>query len=248
MSSSLNIVLFGQTGSGKSSVVNLIAGSQIAGVSNRADGCTLSSKRYTLHVNGRTFHIWDTVGLDEPDMELRAIEGACDLIHQLTSQGGVDLFIFCIRAPRSTAVLQAYYRLFYEVLGRSSVPIASVITHLEQEVDMEKWWERNAKQLEKVGLKFAGHACVTGLPNHIKYQESQVKIRRLLESHNGDGRFNMPPEARLVEFSRLFGLFSPLKGESRRKEIMEVLMKRCGIDGWMAEELAVKLDAGLGAY
>ena len=89
---------------------------------------------------------------------------------------------------------------------------------------------------------------VTGLPNHIKYRESQDKIMRLLESHNGDGRFNMPPETRVVEFSRLFGLFSPPKGDSRRKEIMQVLLKRCRINGWMAEELAVKLDAGLGAY
>ena len=248
MNRSLNIVLFGQIGSGKSSLINLIAGSQIAGVSNRADGCTLSSKRYTFPANGRTFHIWDTAGLDEPGREWEAIEGGCDLILQLTSQGGVDLLLFCIRAPRITATTQTNYRLFYEVLGRSSVPIALVITHLEQEVDMEKWWERNAKQLEKFGLKFAAHACVTGLPNHIKYRESQDNIARLLESHNGDGRFNMPPEARLVEFSRLFGLFSPLKGESRRKEIMEVLMKRCRMNGWMVEELAVKLDAGLGAY
>ena len=244
MSSSLNIVLFGQTGSGKSSVVNLIAGSEIAEVSNRADGCTMSFKPHTFTVNGRTFHIWDTVGLDEPDMELRAIEGACDLIHQLTSQGGVDLLLFCIRAPRITATSQANYRLFHEVLCRSSVPIALVITHLEQEDDMEKWWERNKKQLEKFGLKAAGHACITGLPNHTKYQESQQKIARMLESHNGDGRFNMPREAWLVEFSRSFGLFSPLKGNSKKKEIMQVLMKRCRMDNEMAKELAIKLEGG----
>jgi tRNA U34 5-carboxymethylaminomethyl modifying GTPase MnmE/TrmE len=245
MRNSLNIVLFGQTGSGKSSVINLIAGKQIAKVSNRADGCTMSFQPYTFPVNDRTFHIWDTVGLEEPDTELRAIEGACDLIHQLTSQGGVDLLLFCIRAPRITATSQANYRLFYEVLGRSSVPIALVITHLEQETaDMEKWWERNVGQLEKFGLKAAGHACVTGLPMDSKYRESQQNIARLLEGHNSDGRFNMPPEAWIVEFSRLFGRFSPLKGDSKKKEIMKVLLKRCRMDYGMAEELAVKLEGG----
>ena len=242
MNRSLNIVLFGQTGSGKSSVINLIAGRQVAEVSHGADACTLSFNPYTFPVNGRIFHIWDTVGLDEPDTELEAIEGACDLIHQLTSQGGVDLFIFCIRAPRITVTSRANYRLFYEVLGRSSVPIASVITHLEQEVDMEKWWERNVKQREKLGLNFAGHACVTGLPTHSKYPESLHNIAKLLDGLNGDGRFNMPPEARLVEFSRLLGRFSPLKGDSRKKEIKQVLMRRCRMDSEMAEKLAVKLE------
>jgi len=242
MSSSLNIIVFGQTGSGKSSVINLIAGRQIATVSNGAAGCTLSFKPYTFPVHGRALHIWDTVGLDEPDEEFTAIEQAWELIEHLTSQGGVDLLLFCIRAPRITATSQANYRLFYEVLCRSSVPIALVITHLEREADMENWWERNVQVLEKFGLKAAGHACVTGLPTHSKYRESQHNIARLLEGHNGDGRFNMPPEAWFIEFTRLFGLFLPLKNDSKRKEIMRVLLKRCRMNSRIAEELAARLE------
>lgn len=98
------------------------------------------------------------------------------------------------------------------------------------------------ESLEKYGIKAAGHACVTGLPTHSKYRESQQNIARLLEGHRGDGRFNMPPEGWLVEFLRLFGLFAPLKKESKRKDIMKVLTKRCRLDPKVAEELAVKLE------
>ncbi|KAF8552005.1 hypothetical protein OG21DRAFT_1394569, partial [Imleria badia] len=140
-----SIILFGQTGHGKSSVINLIAGKEIAAASSGAKGCTLSFKSYNFPANGRRYHIWDTVGLDEPDMEFTAIGQACELIQDLTSEGGVDLLLFCIRAPRITGTSQANYRLFYEVLCRSSVPVAFVVTHLEQEkeVHMDSWWDRN---------------------------------------------------------------------------------------------------------
>ena len=248
MSSSLNIILFGETGVGKSSVINLIAGRQIAQISADVLGCTMSFKPYTFPVQGRTLHIWDTVGLEEPEMGvngyLPAIEQAWELIQHLTSQGGVDLLLFCIRGNRVTATTQSNYRLFYEVLCRSSVPIGLVITHLEREVDMEKWWDRNVESLEKYGIKAAGHACVTGLPTHSKYRESQHNIARLLEGHNGNGRFSMPPEGWLVEFLRMFGLLIPLKKESKRKDIIKVLTKRCGFGLKTAEELAVKLLEG----
>ncbi|KAH0827570.1 P-loop containing nucleoside triphosphate hydrolase protein [Lanmaoa asiatica] len=248
MSPSLNIILFGETGVGKSSVINLIAGRPIAQTSPDVQGCTMSFKPYSFPVGGRTFHIWDTVGLEEPEMGangyLPAIEQACELINHLTSQGGVDLLLFCIRGNRVTATTQSNYRLFYEVLCRSQVPIALVITHLEREADMEKWWERNVESLERYGIKAAGHACVTGLPTHSKYRESQHNIARLLEGHSGNGRFNMPPEGWLIEFLRMFGLFAPLKRESKRKDIMKVLTKRCRLDPKIAEELAFKLEGG----
>jgi len=248
MSSSLNIILFGETGVGKSSVINLIAGRQIAETSPDVRGCTMSFKPYTFPVGGRTFHIWDTVGLEEPEMGvngyLPAIEQACDLIHHLTSKGGVDLLLFCMRGNRVTATTQSNYRLFYEVLCRSQVPIALIITHLERETLMEGWWERNMDSLEKYGIKAAGHACVTGLPTHNKYRESQVNIARLLEGHKSNGRFTMPQEAWIIEFLRMFGLFAPLKRESKRKDIMKVLTKRCKLDPKVAEELAVKLEGG----
>ena len=241
MSSPLNVILFGQTGSGKSSLINLMAGQNVAKVSSGAAGCTLSFQRYPFLVNGRDVQIWDTVGLDEPDMELESIEQAYRLIRDWETYGGVDLLLFCIRAPRITATSQANYRLFYEALCRSQVPIALAITHLEQEDNMEGWWTRNVERLEEYGLKFAAHVCVTGLPTHSKYLDSRRRIWDLLQAHCGE-RFSMPSEAWFVESLPLFSLFSPLKRGLTRKMIIKVLVRRCGMDQKRAEELAAKLE------
>ncbi|KAI6044683.1 P-loop containing nucleoside triphosphate hydrolase protein [Pisolithus marmoratus] len=136
---SINIILFGETGVGKSSVVNLIAGRPVAEVSPDVEGCTLQSKEYKFDVGKVRVSIWDTVGLEEPEMGVNgyipAIEKAWLLIKRLREAGGVDLLLFCIRGNRVTMTTQSNYRLFYEILCGQQVPIALVITHLEREVD-----------------------------------------------------------------------------------------------------------------
>ena len=230
---------------GKSSVINLIAGHQVASVSPEAEGRTLSSKRYSFTVGGRTFHIWDTAGLAQPEMGavgyMAAIEGALALIQELAQQGGLDLLLFCMRGNRVTATTQSNYRLFYEVLCRSQVPIALVITHLEREPDMDAWWTRNLPSLDKYGIRPAGHACVTGLPAHAKYAESKANVERLLRGYDGQGKYIMPAESWFVEFLRFFGLFAPPKKALKKKELLKVLTKRCKLNSKIAQELAERL-------
>lgn len=242
---SVNIVLFGETGVGKSSVINLIAGRQVAGTSPDAQGRTLSSRRHSFPVSGRTFHVWDTAGLDQPEMGvigyMAAIEEAYTLIQQLAKQGGVDLLLFCVRGNRVTATTQSNYRLFYEVLCRSEVPIALVVTHLEREPDMEAWWTRNLGSLEMYGIKSAGHACVTGLPTHSRYRESRANIEQMLRGHNWQGKYVMPANSWFIEFVRLFGSFASLKEDLKEKELLKHLTKRCKLDPKLAQELAEKL-------
>ncbi|KAF8557948.1 hypothetical protein OG21DRAFT_1504618 [Imleria badia] len=241
---SVNIVLFGETGVGKSSVINLIAGRPVASISPDANGRTLSSRRYSFPVSGRTFHIWDTAGLEQPELGavgyMDAIEGALSLIQQLTQQGGIDLLLFCMRGNRVTATTQSNYRLFYEVLCKSRVPIALVVTHLERE-DMNAWWTRNVSGLEKYGIRPAGHACVTGLPTHSKYAESKVNIERMLRGYNGQGKYIMPADSWFIEFLRFFGLFAPAKKDLKKRELLKVLTKRCKMNPKIAQELAERL-------
>ena len=62
-----NIVIFGETGAGKSSLVNLIASDDIvAPISSRSVGCTFRSMCFsTVNVGGKYFNLHDTAGLDE---------------------------------------------------------------------------------------------------------------------------------------------------------------------------------------
>ncbi|KIJ06534.1 hypothetical protein PAXINDRAFT_19376 [Paxillus involutus ATCC 200175] len=245
-SPSINIILFGETGVGKSSVVNLIAGQKVADVSPETGLCTMSSTHYAFFVEGRQFHIWDTVSLEEPELGgangyLPAVQKSNELIQQLSTQGGVDLLLFCMRGNRVTATTQSNYRLFYEVLCGSKVPIALVVTHLEREPVMEDWWRRNVNSLDRYGIKSAGHACVTAIPGHDKYGMSQAAIKDLLTGYDGVAKYTMPPEAWFIEFFRLFGLFAPPKN-LKGKKLQVFLTKRCGLDSKVAEELVKRID------
>jgi tRNA U34 5-carboxymethylaminomethyl modifying GTPase MnmE/TrmE len=138
-----NIVLFGQAGAGKSSLVNLMAGKDVAYTSNDAKSCTLHWQEYPIQFNGASYNVFDTVGLQESQLGipqyLDAIENAYRLIQDLERQGGIDLLMFCMRAGRLTPTLENNYRLFHEFLCDKKVPIIVVITHLVSKPRSERW-------------------------------------------------------------------------------------------------------------
>ncbi|KAI6026372.1 hypothetical protein PISMIDRAFT_124362, partial [Pisolithus microcarpus 441] len=97
-----NIVLFGESGPGKSSVNNLIAGRPVASVSLDTSACTLASTEYRLTAEKSHFRIFDTAGLNtamtDPKDYLDAVKGAHIIIDGLKRSRGVDLLLFCHRS------------------------------------------------------------------------------------------------------------------------------------------------------
>lgn len=97
-----NIVRFGESGPGKSSVNNLIAGRPVASVSLDTSACTLASTEYRLTAEKSHFRIFDTAGLNtamtDPKDYLDAVKGAHSIIDKLKRSGGVDLLLFCHRS------------------------------------------------------------------------------------------------------------------------------------------------------
>ena len=62
-----NIIIFGETGVGKSSLVNMLVseGAPRANVSSQALGCTFASLPYLIKLSEQEYRIWDTAGLNE---------------------------------------------------------------------------------------------------------------------------------------------------------------------------------------
>jgi len=191
----INVILFGEAGVGKSAVVNLIARGAVARVSPNAIGCTMQSTPYDVNVDGTMFRIFDTVGLNQAtevsgvNAHLEAIEHAYRLICALRDAGGVHLLLFCMRGgSRVTHMTRSNYRLFAEFLCQGRVPVAVVATCLEREPVMEEWWTRNESTIVgRYGIRSVGHACVTNLWDGdgsvygpAKYAESQMRIREVL--------------------------------------------------------------------
>ncbi|KAI5991122.1 P-loop containing nucleoside triphosphate hydrolase protein [Pisolithus albus] len=249
LSKEVNIILVGQTGTGKSSLVNLIAGQHIAGTSPDADVCTVSSTEYRFEVGAHDFRIWDTPGLEEPEGGVNgyitAVSKALQLIRRLAAAGGVNLLLLCMQGQKVTRATQGNYRLFYEILCEECVPLGLVITHLEREDDMEEWWERNKKILDGYGIKSAGHACVTGLPScPKKYALSRAAIYGLLTDCDRFGKYDMPPDIWMKRLAKSIKSFIVGGGRPKGEKLTQALVTRCGLKEEDARELRKLLEDG----
>ncbi|KAF8632336.1 hypothetical protein AX15_001924 [Amanita polypyramis BW_CC] len=188
-----NIVIFGETGVGKSSLINMITGRETAATSSGARGCTFESVPHDVELEGRKYRLWDTIGLNEAEKGTvpadRAIEMLQELVYNLKG-GGVNLLVYCIRGLRYRNIVKINYDLFSNVICEGKVPIVAVVTGLENEDDMGAWWEDNLVDFDKRQMTFTDHACITTTKGKImkdgqymyeeEYRESTELVKKLL--------------------------------------------------------------------
>ncbi|KAF8310053.1 P-loop containing nucleoside triphosphate hydrolase protein, partial [Amanita rubescens] len=191
-----NVIIFGETGVGKSSLINMIAGTPSAAISSSAIGCTFESIPYVVELNGLQYRLWDTAGLNEGEngnlSADRAIESLQELVRNL-QYGGISLLVYCIRGSRLRDIVKIDYGLFYTIICGAQVPVVVVITGLENEDDMEDWWKDNVQDFNDRGMRFAGHACVTTTNGRVmkdgqhmfeeEYNHSVKLVRELIVLH-----------------------------------------------------------------
>lgn len=249
-------MLFGETGVGKSSVINLIADKAIAKVSADVDGCTMASTKYKIPVekDNVVYTIYDTVGLEEPQMGVNgyfdAIAKAHQLIQSLSGNGGIHLLLFCMRGGRITATVQSNYRLFHEFLCDKKVPIALIFTGLEREQKMEDWWSRNEENIKKYGIHSVAHACITAVQDHddadqiAKYNESRNILLNLLRECTNGSPMVMDPQSWLVMLLRRMTSLLPKRRQPKQKDYTRILMKRCGMEPDAAKMVASLIRGG----
>ncbi|KAG1852181.1 P-loop containing nucleoside triphosphate hydrolase protein [Suillus subluteus] len=259
MGGSKNIVLFGQAGAGKSSLINLMAGMDVARTSSDMRSCKLHWEKYLIEFDDKSYSVFDTVGLEEPQLGIQhyldAVENSYALIQNLERQGGVDLLLFCIRAGRLTPTLQTNYRLFHEFLCDKKVPIVVVITYLENEDgEMDNWWKRNRDVFDEREVRVAGHACITAIRGNYsdRYDQSRTTIRKLVKEFTADGQKEALKggDSTFVSFMRKLKGLPVVKEKSRmKKNVASRLAMRCNLSPDVAKELAdrIKDDVMKGA-
>ena|ERR1700722_730685 len=202
MAPGLNIILFGETGCGKSSIVNMIAEQELAPMSNGAAGCTFRSVPYQVDIMGMSYTIYDTAGLDEGESGNVPKEEAIIQLYKLlcSLKDGVSLLIFCMRGPRIKDAVYKNWRLFHEIICQKQVPIAIAITGLEDEDSMDEWWYKNKGVFQGYGMNPCGIACITATRGKKKsgvyrlseeYEESKKKVWKLIRAHHLEKSWNM---------------------------------------------------------
>ncbi|EKM77212.1 hypothetical protein AGABI1DRAFT_115387 [Agaricus bisporus var. burnettii JB137-S8] len=202
--SSRNVILFGESGSGKSSIVNMLSNDgHLANVSSGAMGCTFESRPFTVDIHGVPMTLWDTAGLDEGDAgrvpKSDAIVQLYNLVRYLSA--GVSLLMFVMRAPRIKSAVPQNWKLFHEVICQLKVPIVIAITGLEDLDDMDQWWRDNKGVFQKYGITPVGSACITASrgkkcgEGHMfdhEYEESRKKVRNLISASHLEVPWKVP--------------------------------------------------------
>ncbi|KAG1829986.1 hypothetical protein EV424DRAFT_1296873, partial [Suillus variegatus] len=188
-----NVVLFGERGAGKSSLINMLVGQDVSSPSN-PDLAPFASRGYAVDVGGREVVVWDSVGLQKGEHHDTLSEGATRNLQGLIQNihGGLNLLLFCVNAARVSEALGINYDAFYSIIGGKKVPIVLVVTGLEDKDPMEGWWKENEAEFKRHGLTFDGHACITTTrgkplrdgPGHRhdeQYEQSKLAVKELIK-------------------------------------------------------------------
>ena len=189
------IIVFGETGAGKSSVINMLSlpsgivtkSPTLADVSGNAKSHSEINTRYRRQIFDKEVDVFKAVGLGQASggtiPHQQAIAEVYQLVRQLES--GIHLLIYVVQGPRITSATRRNYEMFYNIFCRQSVPIVVVITHMEDENDPEAWWAANREAFDKEQMFFDAHACITaseGKGNRLsaEYGRSRVSLCELV--------------------------------------------------------------------
>ncbi|KAF7987024.1 hypothetical protein HWV62_131 [Athelia sp. TMB] len=258
-----NVIIFGEVGAGKSSLVNLIRDDGAATTASSAEGCTFKSSSYGVTIGDTKIRLWDTAGLNEGDygkVDLkRAIAGLYHLATNL--QNGVSLLVYCMRG-RITRATVANYMMFHKEICQSQVPIVLVITGLEQqEPTMESWWKENEREFTNAKMEFAGHACITATKGKLRkegymyaaqYMESGLVTRDLISRKlRAGGPWKLQKEGKIATISKTaYNVLAGWLGIERvgiYKALHQVLQDHCPGGLSRTELAAISDEKGLGA-
>lgn len=184
------VLVFGQSGTGKSTLINALTGSNLKTGSD-AKGISLSSTAVTREHNGVNYRIIDTIGLNEAD-ETSGVCGAealTALVKLLGSiEGGLNLMVMVINLGRIHSAVDDNYKMFVKTMTADKVPLIIVVTRCERETqatgDMQGWVERNRHHFVKQGIKaeeMVATTFITPNPETDNVENMQRKVNKSIE-------------------------------------------------------------------
>ncbi|KIJ67535.1 hypothetical protein HYDPIDRAFT_166101 [Hydnomerulius pinastri MD-312] len=192
-----NVVIAGETGVGKSALINLISGQNLAEERNDVVGVTATPEKHDIAIDDEIFRFWDTPGFNEGSAgtvsRKKAKKIMRSLFDELEEADGVHLLVFCFRCTtRILASLQQVYNEVCSAIPKACrFPMVAVVTYCDCiKGSAQEWWNTVTRQLEEKGMKFSGYACVTMLtdkdnpPMQGRSSQCQKAVQNLILSHS----------------------------------------------------------------
>ena len=119
-----NVVVLGNTGVGKSSLLNMLAGCEYAfrvgdGAMSETSLATAQVHRFLGRADGVQLRLIDTQGLSDSSGDQKDMENLKNMVEAIRQQGHIDLFIVCFEgpAPRFSHYAQSMVSLFSQIFG-----------------------------------------------------------------------------------------------------------------------------------
>jgi len=159
MSAKKRILIIGETGSGKSSVIKLLTGNKEIPTSDQAIGCTFECKIYD---HGEFLFI-DTTGFGEGSKgTVPDAKAVGKLIKFLTAnKDGFSLIVTVRQRGKITEIDENNYKLFHDTLCEEKIPNLLLITGCELDDPINQWWNCNKKFfIDNYKMKFVSGICI----------------------------------------------------------------------------------------
>lgn len=186
MSNPIRVLVFGTTGTGKTSLCNALTGENQK-ASDAAEGVTFKSYTYQeVEISdGKSLIITDTVGLNESERgsvpSRDAVKALIKLIKE--SKEGYNLLIHVFRIPRITQTEENNYEFFVRTISESKIPTILAATGCENVDPMSKWKNDNSGAFARKGLDYKDIICTcfaSGGRLESVYKDLRDESRQLL--------------------------------------------------------------------